>query len=131
MKAFVIKTFIEFTKFSFVGIAALFLYIFLTFLLKFNGMDVMLSSSISYLLSIGLSYLGQRFFTFNAKNVTFINNISFLLISILGLAFSSLGFLVLNTLNFNEDFGVLITVIFVPIMNYVLMKKYVFNKTNT
>ena len=94
-------------------------------------MDVMLSSSISYLLSIGLSYLGQRFFTFNAKNVTFINNISFLLISILGLTFSSFGFLVLNTLNFNEDFGVLITVIFVPIMNYVLMKKYVFNKTNT
>ena len=130
MKKTKVLIFFEFFKFSIVGLSALFIYSLLTYLLHTSGLGLILASNLGYITSVAISFFGQKYLTFQVKTVSNLKIGTFLALSAFGVIFSNFAFLILEGYDISKSFGVVITVICVPIFNFFVMKFIVFNNKN-
>lgn len=130
MKKTKLLMFFEFFKFSIVGVSALFIYLFLTYLLHIWGLGLVVASNLGYIISVAISFFGQKYLTFQVKTVSNFKIGIFLILSTFGFIFSNFAFLILEAYDINKYSGVFITVICVPIFNFFVMKFIVFNNKN-
>jgi putative flippase GtrA len=117
-----------FGRFSLVGIIATFIYFISANLLIYtNIVSPIIASSIAFIITMPISFLGHRNFTFQAGQ----NNISYLkrylCYAIIGFACSNLIiFLTTLTSLINAYIGVAMVTLVLPIINFLALKFFVF-----
>lgn len=118
----------EIARFSAVGLAASAVYFVVSNAMIFlTDTDPALSSVAAYIVGMFVSFVGQSRFTFRVERASTRHKSRFIVLSVLGLAISyGAVFVVVERLGQHPAWGTVLTVLFVPIASYILMKLWVF-----
>ena len=117
-----------FGRFSLVGIIATFIYFISANLLIYtNIVSPIIASSIAFIITMPISFLGHRNFTFRAgqKNISYLKR--YLSYAIIGFVCSNfIIFLTTLTSLINAYIGVAMVTLVLPIINFLALKFFVF-----
>lgn len=124
------KLAIHISTFASVGLVSTFTYFVIANVLIIREIATpQICSVLAYLLSMVISYLGQKHLTFKAKEKNNGEKLRFSILSVAGIFISYFNLrLTDKMLAIDHIWGVIITCIEVPIMSYIVMKKWVFGK---
>ncbi|MGH1418072.1 MAG: GtrA family protein [Hyphomicrobiaceae bacterium] len=118
----------ELLRFCTSGIAAtLFYFVIVNLLIYGPGLTPVVSSTLAYLMALGVSYFLQARYTFRIDSDSFDQVVKFLLSAIVGIGLSSgVMYLATHTLQCPALIASIIVCILIPISNYFVFKFWVF-----
>ena len=97
-------------------------------LIKVGGLDPILSSAVAYSLTIPVSFVGQKYFTFRTQGKLKSEFRGFIFTHGLGLLLATAIMAAIELTPFDPLFGILAVMISVPLLSFFLMNTYVFKK---
>ena len=96
--------------------------------IQFAGLDSVLSSALAYGLTVPVSFIGQKYFTFKARGKLRSELAGFFFTHGLGLLLAIVIMAAMELTPFDPVIGILAVMIAVPLISFVLMNTYVFKK---
>lgn len=122
---------LQLSRFTLVGIVATMVYVgaalALASLVDDVGSSAAIASCGGYLVAAAFSYAGHKYFTFNSKSAHAAEAPRFLLAIGCGLAVSIfLPMLLGDTLGLAAGIPILITSVAIPVVNYIVLERWVF-----
>ena len=120
------------SRFAVIGGMATALYAVVALGLSFGGLRVTLASFAAYLTAALFSYAGHKYFTFVSDGAHRFEAPRFILLTVLGLAVSLILPAVLSgMLGLPAQVPIVATCILIPLVNYVVLRHWVFAGTGT
>lgn len=99
--------------------------------IKIGGLDPVFSSTAAYGLTIPVSFIGQKYFTFRARGKLGSELQGFILLHAAGLMVATALMATVESTSYDPLFGILAVMIAVPLLSFLLMNTYVFKKSES
>ena len=114
------------SRFSTVGILATATYFFAANVAISAGINAVASSVVGYLAGMVVSFLGQGGFTFGVREPSVRHVVRFSILSAVGLVISWVSIEAAFVFGVDPRWGILATSLSVPVLNFIVMKNWVF-----
>lgn len=119
----------EFSKYAIVGILTQLLDLVTYALLVGIGVNYVIADTINNPLVLGFNYLGHKFFTFGSRNWTSHEIARYVMTLIVNYIYStSILILLVSILEVDAVLAKIITMLLIPLINFLLLKKFVFKQ---